>query len=115
MSYSIHCAILVSQTGCSANCAVNVPNAFLVPILKQVPIRLILGGRAALSTVLDIWYGTIPRVRLGVFGLGTCTKSAVPDNQTRFRSESAMADVYLGITVASLYALVAMGLMLAFL
>ena len=47
--------------------------------------------------------------------MGTCTKSAVPDNQTRFRSESAMADVYLGITVASLYALVAMGLMLAFL
>ena len=46
--------------------------------------------------------------------MGTCTKSAVPDTQTRFRSESAMADVYLGMTVASLYALVAMGLMLAF-
>ncbi len=97
------------------NCAVNVPNVFLVPILKTGSNSSHPGDRPALSTVFDIWHGTIPRVRLGVFGLGTCTKSAVPDNQTRFRSESAMADVYLGITVASLYALVAMGLMLAFL
>jgi hypothetical protein len=38
----------------------------------------------------------------------------MPDRQTKIRSESVMADVYLGITVAGLYTVVGMGLIIAF-
>jgi hypothetical protein len=38
----------------------------------------------------------------------------MPDRQTKIQSESVMADVYLGITVAGLYTVVGMGLIIAF-
>jgi hypothetical protein len=34
--------------------------------------------------------------------------------QIKFQSDSVMADVYLGVTVAGLYTLVGMGLIIAF-
>jgi hypothetical protein len=41
-------------------------------------------------------------------------ENAVPNSQSNLQSESVMADVYLGVTVAGLYTLVGMGLVLVF-
>ena len=38
----------------------------------------------------------------------------MPDRQTKIQSESVIADVYLDITVAGLYTVVGMGLIIAF-
>ena len=41
-------------------------------------------------------------------------ESAMPDNRIKFRSESVMGGLYLGIVVTSVNALVAMALVIAF-
>jgi len=41
-------------------------------------------------------------------------ENAVPNSQPNLQSESVMADVCLGVTVAGLYTLVGMGLVIVF-
>jgi hypothetical protein len=38
----------------------------------------------------------------------------VPGRETKFQPERVMADLYLGVTVAGLYTLVGMGIIIAF-
>ena len=59
--------------------------------------------------------GTIPHVPRDVIG-GDKSRREVPvhSKQINPQPESVMADVYLGVTVAGLYTLVGMGLIIAF-
>ena len=66
-----------------------------------------------LSTLLYISPGTIPRLPRDPIGLELRGESAVLGRQ-KLQPESVMADVCLGITVAGLYTLVGMGLIIVF-
>jgi hypothetical protein len=64
---------------------------------------------------LCIAAGTIAGFPREVMGLGQWHREcAVDSKQIKFQSESVMADVCLGVTVAGLYTLVGMGLTIVF-
>jgi hypothetical protein len=57
----------------------------------------------------------LPGSRVNLLGLGQWHRECVVDSkQIKFQSQSVMADVCLGVTVAGLYALVGMGLTIVF-
>jgi hypothetical protein len=68
-----------------------------------------------LNLFLCIAAGTIAGFPPESLGLGQSRReSAVRRKQIKFQSESVMAGVYLGVTVAGLYTLVGMGLIIVF-
>ena len=74
-----------------------------------------LSWRFRLNLFLCIAAGTIAGFPRESLGLGQWRReSAVRGKQIKFQSESVMADVCLGVTVAGLYALVGMGLTIVF-
>jgi hypothetical protein len=59
-------------------------------------------------------YGTIARVLRDLSGRKIAVEGAVPARQFKVPSDGVMADVFLGVTVTSLYALVGLGIIVAF-
>ena len=58
--------------------------------------------------------GTIGRFPRDLIGLENSWRSAVHGRETEFHPEGVMANVYLGATVAGLYILVGLGIIIAF-
>lgn len=58
--------------------------------------------------------GTIARVMRDPYGRTIAVESAVPARRSKVPSDGVMADVFLGVMVTSLYTLVGLGLVIAF-
>ncbi|SRR5258706_9829044 len=75
----------------------------------------VIGVWSILLILLYIAVGTIAAFPRESLGVGQWRReNAVRRKQIKFQSESVMADVCLGITVAGLYILVGMGLIIVF-
>jgi hypothetical protein len=84
---------------------------------QQLYRRFLCGSRARnfIKSILRIAAGTIAGFPRESLKLGQWHREcAMRGKQIKFQSDSVMADVYLGVTVAGLYTLVGMGLIIVF-
>ena len=84
---------------------------------QQLYRRFLCGSRARnfIKSILRIAAGTIAGFLRESLELGQWHREcAMRGKQIKFQSDSVMADVYLGVTVAGLYTLVGMGLIIVF-